>query len=145
MLLVGRERDKGSKRGEKIGSTWSLGPPVCVWGTQRHNGANSNPDLGQASSALQNSDSESIKGGIMRADYVVRPFTGFWQHFAKILTACMCVFDRLPMSICNSPQYYHLHTLFSQFVSFSNFCFWKRSDLRESACRDGRLHVSKAG
>lgn len=76
----------------------------CAWRAHWHNGANSYPDLGQACSALQNSDSESIKRRIMRANYVVRPFAGFWQRFAKILTACMFVFDRLSKSIQMLPK-----------------------------------------
>lgn len=78
----------------------------------------------------------------MGANYVVRPFAGFWQHFAKILMACTCVFDRLPKSVqlvtkarktgqkqkddfyppdnnvFYSPQYYYLHTLLSSVCLF---------------------------
>lgn len=77
----------------------SLG--LALWRAHWHN---SFPKFRQTSSALQNSDSKSIKKRIMRVNYVVRPFACFWQHFAKIFTACMFVFDRLPMSIQMLPK-----------------------------------------
>lgn len=45
----------------------------------------------------------------------------------------------------NSPRYLYLHILFNESISRSNFCFSKRSSLRDSACKDARLHVFKAG
>lgn len=51
------------------------GPAVCVESPLALR-SNSYAGFGQASSALQNSDSESIKGRIMRANCAVRPLVG---------------------------------------------------------------------
>lgn len=99
-----KERGQGNSEEGQDGFYMRALARRCVWRARQHRGANSSPDLGQAGSALQNSDSESIKGRIMRANYVVRPFAGLWQRYAKILPACMFLFDRLPKPIQMLPK-----------------------------------------
>lgn len=105
MLLAWKQTGQENKEGGQDGFYMRALARRCVWRGRWHRGADSSPDSGQAASPLQNStDSESIKGRIMRANYVVRPFAGFWQRFAKILTACMFLFDRLPKPIQMLPK-----------------------------------------